>query len=43
MRTGVHPTMQFLKFLFGMYIGPPGAPVAQTFWIDDLTVATARP
>jgi hypothetical protein len=43
MRTGAHPTMQFLKFLFGMYIGPPGAPVAETFWIDDLTVATARP
>jgi hypothetical protein len=43
MRTGVHATMQFLKFLFGMYIGPPGAPVAETFWLDSLTVATARP
>jgi hypothetical protein len=43
MRTGAHPTMQFLKFLFGMYIGTPGAPSAETFWLDTLTVATAKP
>lgn len=42
-RTGQFPTMEFLKFLFGFYIGPPGAPVAEKLWIDDLTVATARP
>jgi hypothetical protein len=43
LRTGAHPMAQFLKFLFGMYIGSPGAPVAETFWLDDLMVATARP
>jgi hypothetical protein len=43
LRTGAHPTAQFMAFLFGMYIGSPGAPIAETFWLDDLTVATARP
>jgi hypothetical protein len=42
MRTGTHPTMQFNQFLLVPYIGD-GSPVDQTFWIDSLRVATARP
>lgn len=41
-RTGVHTTMQLDQFLLLPYIGD-GSPVAQTFWLDDLTVATAKP
>ncbi len=41
-RTGVHPTMQFNQFIIGWYIGD-GSPVAQTAWVDDLVVMTARP
>jgi hypothetical protein len=31
--------MRFNQFVVGPYIGD-GSPVAQTFWIDDLLVAT---
>jgi hypothetical protein len=41
-RTGVHTTMQLDQFLLLPYIGD-GSPIAQTFWLDDLTVATAKP
>jgi len=41
-RTGAHPTMQFNQFLIGPYIGA-GSPVDQTMWVDDLTIATAKP
>jgi len=42
MRTGTHPSMKFNQFLIGPWIGD-GSPVDQTFWIDNLTVATSRP
>jgi len=42
MRTGQHPTLRFDQFAMLPYIGP-GSPIAQTFWVDDLTVATAKP
>jgi hypothetical protein len=42
LRTGAHPTMRFNQFLIAPYIGD-GSPVSQTFWIDDLVIATARP
>jgi len=41
-RTGVHTTMQFNQFLIAPYIGV-GSPVDQTMWVDELTVATAKP
>ena len=41
-RTGAHPTMQFAQFVIGPYIGA-GSPVDQTMWVDNLTVATAKP
>ena len=40
-RTGANPTLKFRQFLLTPYIGD-GSPVAQTMWIDDLTLATAR-
>jgi len=40
-RTGANPTMQFNQFVIAPYIGD-GSPVDQTFWVDNLTVATAR-
>ena len=42
LRTGKNSTMQFNQFVIAPYIGN-GSPVDQTFWIDNLTVATARP
>ncbi len=42
MRTAAHPDQAFSQFLFLPHIGP-GSPVEQTFWVDDLTVATAPP
>jgi hypothetical protein len=42
MRTGIHPTMKFNQFLFLPFIGD-GSPVDQTFWIDDVVVASVRP
>jgi hypothetical protein len=40
LRTGAHETMAFDQFLMLPYIGD-GSPVDQTFWVDDLRVATA--
>lgn len=40
LRTGVHADMAFDQFLMLPYIGD-GSPVDQTFWVDDLRVATA--
>jgi hypothetical protein len=42
MRTGAHPTMMFNQLLVTPYIGD-GSPVDQTFWMDNLMIATARP
>lgn len=42
LRTGQHPNMLFNQFIIGPYIGD-GSPVAQTFWIDNLSLATGRP
>ena len=41
-RTGANPTQQFNQLVIAPYIGD-GSPVAQSLWIDNLTVATARP
>jgi len=40
-RTGQHPGMKFNQFIIAPYIGD-GSPVNQTFWVDNLTVSTAR-
>jgi uncharacterized protein YjdB len=42
LRTGAHPNMKFNQLMVAPYIGS-GSPVDQTMWVDDLTVATARP
>ena len=42
LRTGENPDMQFNQFIIGPWIGD-GSPVDQTFWIDNLSVATDRP
>jgi hypothetical protein len=42
MRTNANATMQFNQFAMLPYIGD-GSPVNQSFWVDNLTVATARP
>jgi hypothetical protein len=41
LRTGIHPDMMFNQFVGLPYIGD-GSPVAQTFWVDNITVATGR-
>jgi len=41
-RTGENPSMKFNQFIIGPWIGD-GSPVDQTFWVDNLTVATSRP
>lgn len=41
-RTGANASMLFNQFVLAPYIGD-GSPVDQTYWMDDLTVATARP
>jgi len=41
MRTGQNPAMMFNQFLIAPWIGD-GSPVDQTFWVDNLTVSTAR-
>ena len=41
-RTGAHPTLRFAQFAMLPYIGD-GSPVIQSFFIDELTVATAKP
>jgi hypothetical protein len=42
LRTGQHANMRFNQIAIGPYIGG-GSPVEQTFWVDNLTVATERP
>src|SRR5262249_17655238 len=42
LRTGANPTMQFNQFIIAPWIGD-GSPVTQTMWVDNVTVATARP
>ncbi len=42
LRTGQHPDMKFNQFMIAPWIGD-GSPVDQTFWVDDLTIATSRP
>jgi hypothetical protein len=41
-RTGARPSIKFHQFLIAPYIGD-GSPADQYMWIDNLTVATARP
>jgi uncharacterized protein YjdB len=41
-RTGARPSINFHQFLIAPYIGD-GSPVDQYMWVDDLTVATAKP
>jgi hypothetical protein len=41
LRTGEHPDLRFNQILIAPYIGD-GSPVAQTMWIDELTVARGR-
>ncbi len=40
-RTDLNPDMKFNQFIIGPYIGV-GSPVDQTFWVDNLVVATDR-
>lgn len=40
-RTGANASMRLTQFLIAPYIGV-GSPVAQTLWVDDLTLATGR-
>jgi hypothetical protein len=42
LRTGANASMQFNQFVIAPYIGD-GSPVAQSMWIDDLTVGAGRP
>jgi len=41
-RTAQRPTMQFDQIVLSPYIGD-GSPADQTFWIDNLTVASSNP
>jgi len=41
MRTAAHATMKFDQFAVLPYIGD-GSPIAQSFRVDELVVATAR-
>lgn len=41
LRTGAHAAMQLNQLVIAPYIGD-GSPIAQSMWIDNLTVATAR-
>ena len=41
-RTGARATLTFAQLVIGPYIGS-GSPVDQYMWVDNLTVATARP
>lgn len=40
-RTGQYPVMKFNQFVIAPWIGD-GSPVDQTFWVDNLTVATSK-
>ena len=39
-RTQQHVDMMFDQFSIGPYIGGGGSPIAQSFWVDDLIVAS---
>jgi hypothetical protein len=41
LRTSLHPHMKFNQFIIAPWIGD-GAPVDQTFWVDDLLISTTR-
>ena len=41
-RTGTNANMKLNQFIIAPYIGV-GSPVQQSFWLDNLTVMTARP
>jgi hypothetical protein len=41
-RTAANASMQFNQVIIAPYIGD-GSPIAQSLWIDDLTVASSRP
>jgi hypothetical protein len=41
-RTGQYPNMKFNQFVLGPWIGD-GSPVDQSFWIDNLLIATSQP
>jgi hypothetical protein len=41
LRTGAHPNMKFNQFMIAPYM--ERSPVDQTMWVDNLTVATAKP
>jgi len=41
-RTGQYPGMKFNQFVIAPWMSD-GSPVDQTFWIDNLTIATSRP
>jgi len=41
-RAGARTSLNFHQFLIAPYIGP-GSPVSQYMWVDNLTVATAKP
>jgi hypothetical protein len=41
LRTGRNADMKFNQFIIGPYIGV-GSPVDQTFWVDNLVLATSR-
>jgi hypothetical protein len=42
LRTAANASMAFNQFVIAPYIGD-GSPVAQSMWIDDVTVAASRP
>lgn len=41
-RTGQHPLMKWAQFVLAPYLGD-GAPIAESMWIDELTLATESP
>jgi hypothetical protein len=41
-RTAAHPNIKFNQLILGPYMGN-GSPVAQTMWIDDLSIAVSPP
>jgi hypothetical protein len=42
MRTGQFPNMKFNQLLISPYIGDT-SPIDQSFWVDNMTIATSRP
>ena len=42
LRTGANATMQFNQLAIAPYFGD-GSPIAQSMWIDDLTIAASHP